>query len=360
MDHLLFHKALHCPAQDSQQLDEYLELATNLETTHHIHTIPDSFTRTVGLLFSLVMEKQIDPWDLDLMRLVQLWEKEMNKREDIDFILAGNLVVWAWSVAKLRVEGALVATEPVEEDYYEEELGEVWEEWAPQADFVDLLTEGLEPPLDEKVRHKGQRKVTLMELLDSLEKARRYIRLRAHRSKARERLRKEQRVLRVAAGRTIAGRVHEDDAQTDTRQAWERLASLTATQNPIPFDQLVAGLDKEGLVRTFLALLFLADEQMVKLWQRKPPQGQIMVKRLVPLAARTEGGAAWLAGAPAAVEVEAPATMAATAPISTEAAPTSLAGAAPPGGPAVPAAVSEAALAPAVPSTASHPGEGRG
>ena len=281
VDHLLFHKALHSTETDSQRLDEYIELATNLDTAHHIHTIPDSFTRTVGLLFSLVMEKEIDPWDLDLMTLMKVWEKEMAQREDIDFILAGNLIVWAWSVIKLRVEQTLLATMPVEEVIWDDEEGEDWGDWGQPQDFVTLVQQGLTPPLDEKVRHKGHRKVTLMELLDSLEQARRYVKLRTQQKKAREQLRKDQAARWVRSARTIAGRLHEDDAENDNQQAWTQLCDLTeGNGKAVPFTDMVAGKDKEGLVRTFLALLFLAGDGKVKLWQRTPPRGQIMVRRL--------------------------------------------------------------------------------
>ena len=281
VDHLLFHKAIHTSEANTQRLDEYIQLATTMDTPYHVHTIPDSFTRTVGLLFSLVMEKEIDPWDLDLMTLMKVWEKEMTKREDIDFILAGNLIVWAWSVIKLRVEQTLEATMPVEDIPWDDEEGEDWGDWGEQQDFVTLVQQGLTPPLDEKVRHKGQRKVTLMELLDSLEQARRYVKLRTQQKKAREQLRKDQAARWVRSAQNIADRLHEDDAENDTHMAWARLCELTEHNGKaIPFASMVSGKDKEGLVRTFLALLYLAGEGKVKLWQRTPPRGKIMVRRV--------------------------------------------------------------------------------
>lgn len=281
VDHLLFHKALHSTEAGSERLDEYIQLATTLDTAHHIHTIPDSFTRTVGLLFSLVMEREIDPWDLDLMTLMKVWEEEMARREDIDFILAGNLIVWAWTVIKLRVEQTLEATIPTVDELWDDEVGEDWGDWGPTEDFVSLVQQGLTPPLDEKVRHKGQRKVTLMELLDSLEQARRYVKLRSQQKKAREQLRKDQAARWVQSAKTIAGRLHEDDAENDTHLAWARLCDLTeGNGKAVPFTAMVSGKDKEGLVRTFLALLFLAGEGKVKLWQRGQPRGQIMIRRV--------------------------------------------------------------------------------
>lgn len=292
VDHLLFHKALHGVSTDNGQLDIYLDLATKLDTPHHVHTIADPFTRTVGVLFSMVMGKQINPWDLDLNNLLIQWEKQMSKvdDEDTDFILAGNLIHWAYSVVKLRSEEVLENTLPMEdpwdEEYVEDWPGE-WSEWTPPESFVELIQDGTPAPLDEKIRHKGERKVTLVELLGALDKARHDINLRVNRALAYKELRAEQEAKRKKAGQTIAGRLHEDDPTYDSVQLWEQLTQLANEQ--VTFNELVSGKDKEGLVRTFLALLFLANEGKVKVFHRGPrARNSILVKRV--LAAGGNGG----------------------------------------------------------------------
>src|SRR5437762_494689 len=130
--------------------------------------------------------------------------------------------------------------------------------------------DGRATPLTEAIRREGRRAVTLMELMDAFDEARREADLQLQRN-----------ALREAAIRKFAPnfhqKVHGEDLTEDIALTWQRLAQFNG--EPIPLRQLTVG-DVWDEVTVFMSLLFLAHLEKVKLWQKDYPYGEIFVKRL--------------------------------------------------------------------------------
>jgi len=137
--------------------------------------------------------------------------------------------------------------------------------------YTQRVTEG-DPILDEKVRHKGDRKVTLMELVGALEEARREADLRRAIQEARE----SEKATRKAAGQRRADNAaHKDDQEGDIAEVWERILGRNGV--PIPITD-IHGRQKEDVVKTLVSVLFLARANRIKLWQENFPYGMIYVQ----------------------------------------------------------------------------------
>src|SRR5438034_1014459 len=137
-------------------------------------------------------------------------------------------------------------------------------------DYNQVVLDGTATPLTEAIRREGRRAVTLMELMDAFDEARREADLQLQRN-----------ALREAAIRKFAPnfhqKVHGEDLTEDIALTWQRLAQFNG--EPIPLRQLTAG-DIWDEVTVFMSLLSLAHLEQRKLGQKDYPYGEILVKRL--------------------------------------------------------------------------------
>ncbi|HIH79293.1 MAG TPA: hypothetical protein HA339_03430, partial [Candidatus Poseidoniia archaeon] len=102
-NHLLFHKAI--VGGDTERVDGYLELAQASEAGAEITAIEDPLARSIAVLFQLVREHELDPWQLDLGLVLQEYQNHALRAGALDLPLAGAILGWAWDVLRLRSAG---------------------------------------------------------------------------------------------------------------------------------------------------------------------------------------------------------------------------------------------------------------
>lgn len=277
VNHLLFHKAIISEDGDAGRINEYIRLVKERGDGTHVG-IEDPFDRSISLAFELVLDQGMDPWAIDLVRFTALYMDRVNKGERIDLITAGKLLHMAWSILRLQSDKLRQSAEPPPAPPEPEPFG--WDDIDmsalsddPDAAF-NTVVEHARPAdlLDEKVRHKGDRKVTLMELVSALEDARREADLRHQVVTARE-MEKSKRA-KARQGRA-EGAAHKEDQEEDIREVWERIASLNGA--PIPITS-IQERTRDDMVKTLVSVLFLAKSQRIKLWQENFPYGMIYIQ----------------------------------------------------------------------------------
>ena len=109
-----------------------------------------------------------------------------------------------------------------------------------------------------------------MELMDAFDEARREAEIQMQLNALRE-----QAVRKFAPN--FHQKVHAEDVAEDVGLTWSRLCQFDG--DPVPLRSLVAG-DVWDEVTVFMSILFLAQLQKVRVWQREFPNGEILVKRL--------------------------------------------------------------------------------
>jgi segregation and condensation protein A len=277
VNHLLFHKAMITDGTENDRLNEYIRLVKERGQGTHV-AIEDPFDRSISLAFELVLDQGMDPWAIDLVKFTGLYMDRVRDGAQIDLITAGKLLHMAWSILRLQSEHLRERAEPPAPPE-PVELG--WDD-LPSLDELPsdvdaaynqrVLGGAPDDLLDEKIRHKGDRKVTLMELVSALEEARREAELRASLVETREALKSQRR----AAGRGRAeGAAHRDDQDADIREVWERITGRNGI--PIPITE-IQEKTREDVVKTLVSVLFLAREQKIRLWQEDFPYGMIFIQ----------------------------------------------------------------------------------
>ncbi len=275
MDHLMFHKALidDGPAEEREaRIESYVKTVEEIRRGTLVPS-EDPFERSVSLVFELVVQQRFDPWDINLIEFSKLYLARIRKVEEVNLLIAGKIVYMAWEILRLQSEQALKRAERPET------VEVMFDGWDPEGfdQFVDpfelgsgealLYTEEL--PIDEKVRRKSDRPVTLIDLLDAFDEA-----------KKESDIRKElARFMQKYKRPDFDDKAHKESLEDDIAAVWERLQRCGS--GPIPIMDLYTS-GKEDRVTVFVAALFLAKMGKISVWQEKVPFGTIFVEAKVP------------------------------------------------------------------------------
>ncbi|HVL87315.1 MAG TPA: hypothetical protein VM681_04800 [Candidatus Thermoplasmatota archaeon] len=280
INHLLFHKALISEESGNQRVNEYIEMVKASNEGEHL-VIPHPFDRAIAIAFQLVIREHLNPWDIDLLAFSKLYLERVREKKDMDLITAGRLIFLAWSVLKLQSDAAVSKAETVKQAQ-EEQAENAWDaipdgDWlTDDADYAYTTTVlgTKHAPIDEKIRHKGDRKVTLIELVEAFEEAKREAETRQVLVAERE---KEKERWKLYSRQDVKEKVHKEDLEKEIALVWERINRQNG--GPIRFDSLHLNT-RDDLVRSFISVLFLAAGKRIRLWQENFPYGPIFLKNL--------------------------------------------------------------------------------
>ncbi len=269
LNHLLFHKSLISEQDGGERFNRYLSMLSEIDQGMHV-AVRDPFEKSIVAAFELVLEKQLDPWEINLVEFTKLFLEKVKKDGVVNFVTAGKLIFLAWSILKLQSDKVLLAAMPPEpeagSDGWDLDLYRDPED----VDYNHLILDNAKMPLSEAIRREGRRAVTLVELMDAFDEARREAEIQLQLNALRE-----QALKRFAPN--FHQKVHGEDLTEDIGLTWGRLTQFNG--DPVPLRSLVAGSVWDE-VTVFMSLLFLAQLQKVKLWQKAFPYGEIFVKRL--------------------------------------------------------------------------------
>lgn len=278
INHLLFHKALIDEKDDAARINQYVEMLQKSNEGEYI-SIADPFDRSIAIAFELVIKNQLNPWDIDLVSFSSMYLKRA-KEEKIDLIIAGRIIYMAWKVLKLQSDNLVVSMEAQEEHYEPFGWGDIpsSEMWLTKDDaysYTSLVMNMPESPLDEPLRRDAKRKVSLMELLNAFDQARK----ESEEHQLLEQQRKEERErLEELARKRMKGTAHEDHLEEDILAVWERIKKFP--NKTISIMDLCEKNGREELIKILVSILFLAYDNKISVHQQKFPYGKIYIKNV--------------------------------------------------------------------------------
>ena len=277
ISHLLFHKSLIDEKDDATRINHYVSMLQKTDEGEHI-SIENLFDRSIAIAFELVLQQHLNPWDIDLVSFSTLYMKRA-KEEKIDLMIAGRIIYMAWKILKLQSNDLVVTMKNQEETYEPFGWGDIpTEMWLTKDDaysYTNLVMNMPEPLLDEPIRRDSKRKVTLMELLDAFDQARKeseeHLLIEQQRREERERL--DQ-----LARKRMKGTAHEDHLEEDVEAVWQKIKSFP--KKTILLTDLCEIKGREELIRILMSVLFLAYDNKLLVYQRRFPYGKIFIKNM--------------------------------------------------------------------------------
>ncbi len=255
LEHLMFHQSLVDDEKDNENIHRYLDIMERDEG----ESLSDPVDEAIRSAFDLVLNHGMDPWSIDLLEFTRLYSARMGEQRP-DLIVAGKLVRMAWRILRLQSE------EVVQEKERQDCLFMGWDMEALSEALFEEAEGLLAAPavLTPALRRRELRPVSLMELLDAFEEARREMEMQRRRE---PRPRKEPT--------RFSGQAHDEDMEKDVEEVWKRVQRLGA--GPISVRDLM-GPDHERNISTFVALLFLVRNGLLAAWQDDLPHGEAFVE----------------------------------------------------------------------------------
>jgi segregation and condensation protein A len=270
LDHLMFQKSL-IDDEDVTRYDRLTNYVKMVDGVQHGTLVPseDPFERSVALVFELVVQQRFDPWDINLIEFSKMYLSRVKKAHEINLIIAGKLVYMAYEILRMQTEQALARADRPEQ------VEMMFDGWDPEGFdlFVDPFELGAgeamlhtdDAPINEKIRRKSDRPVTLIDLLDAFEEAKKESDIRQELSKFLQKYKRPE----------FDDKAHKESLEDDIAQVWERI--LKVGSGPIAMTDLFNGT-KEDRITVFVAALFLAQMGKISLWQKKAPYGEIFLE----------------------------------------------------------------------------------
>ncbi|HDQ16430.1 MAG TPA: hypothetical protein ENN45_05170 [Bacteroidetes bacterium] len=275
ISHLIFHKSLIDEKDDSERINHYVNMLQMTNQGNHI-SINNPFDRSIAIAFELVLQQHLNPWDLDLVNFSTMYIKRA-KEEKIDLITAGRIIYMAWRVLKLQSDDLVLTMESQEEKYEPFDWGDIPQEmWFTKDDaysYTNLVMKAPEPALEPPIRRDAKRKVTLIELLDAFDQARKeseeYQLIEQSRREERERL-------STLARKRMKGTAHEDHLEEDIVNVWNKIKKFP--KKTMTLEDLCGDKGKEEMIKVLMSILFLAYDNKVLVYQKHFPYGNIFIK----------------------------------------------------------------------------------
>ncbi len=273
INHLMYQKAMIDDDEDLQaKIGRYVKIAEEMQSGTLVPS-DDPFERCVAQAFELVVQQQFNPWDINLIEFSKMYLAKVRKATEINLIVAGKIVYMAWEILRMQSDDAVRRAD-------RPETCEIMFDGFDTGSFdlfVDpfelgggealLYTEEL--PIDEKIRRRSERPVTLIDLLDAFEEAKKESDIRKELARFMQKYRRPD----------FDDKTHKECLEDDIASVWERIQKFG--NGPIPMaDLCVAG--REDRITVFVSMLFLAKMGKVHIWQEKPPYGEVFLEVKVP------------------------------------------------------------------------------
>ncbi len=202
----------------------------------------------VDMLVDLVISEEMDPWDIDIAEIAQRFLEKVRRMQRLNLRLSGRAILAAAILLRMKSEALLPKEEPAEEEYFEqEEEGE--------ADLEKRLDDI--PAIPLPARRREERRTTLFELVEALQRALGEEMLRRNFPRTRE---KPKLVIQV----------DEEGIKEKIARVYERVKRLCSLSQVVRFFDIVEDKSNRlAVVETLLCLLYLDSQRKINVWQEE-------------------------------------------------------------------------------------------
>jgi segregation and condensation protein A len=202
------------------------------------------------LIFNIVSYENLDPWDIDIIKLTDSFLNYIEGIRTLDFRIPAKVVLVAAILLKLKSD--ILSPLKVEgTEYYPEDI-----KLLDQFEQTRLELENIElkPPME---RH-AKRKVTIDELIDALRKA--------------MKVKEKKDVIRRKLGKRIKAEIgEEEDIEVRIKNLMSDIDGLIGKLkiDKVMFSKIVDKWERDEIVRWFMPLLYLSSRGKVSAEQRE-------------------------------------------------------------------------------------------
>jgi segregation and condensation protein A len=203
------------------------------------------------MLIDLVISEERDPWDIDIAEIANNFLARVREMAALNLRLSGKTLLAASILLRMKSETLM-----------EEEEDEVWDGFIEDDIFqvADAMDGGETkrelPTLTVPPRRRDERKTTLFELIEALQRA-----------LSEEMIRKN--FPRETRRRKMVIKVEEEGIKERIAKVYERIKELARLNEVVRFSELIQGKSRSGIVEVMLPVLYLASNGRIVIWQKE-------------------------------------------------------------------------------------------
>ena len=232
------------------------------ERISQLITIPEWKT----ILLELVEKNEIDPWNVDIVRLTSLYLEEIKRRRDLDLYLPANAVLASSILLWLKSKILREVKEELEPKEDTEQIPEIIDPLPEVEELPDVvIPEDVSPQTVLPPSRIVRRTVSLDELLEVMER----IMKKGVRRVARPVLPEVEEFFEE---------MEEEDVEDYVEEVLGEIKRLSDSTGMVLLSKL-ASSDPLNFVKTFLAVLYLANQGKTELYQERA-FGDVIIKTL--------------------------------------------------------------------------------
>ncbi len=199
------------------------------------------------LLLETVRENDIDPWDVDIAKLVHSFLEKIKRMRELNLWVPANAVLAASILLRMKSDSWKLRQEEVQG-------------FIPENFFTPLVT--VDKPEDLgllPITRETKRKITLEELMLAVEDVIKREKKRAARKK------KEPEP--IPEYLIELSNPSSEEFKKLVEQVYEKIVSTLDSRRMTMFTNILPEKTREGVIKTLFPLLYLATQQRVVLWQ---------------------------------------------------------------------------------------------
>ncbi len=203
----------------------------------------------IDMLVDLVIQGEMDPWDIDIARLAQRFVEEVRNMIKLNLRLSGKTLLTSAILLRMKSEHVM----PHENGHNgHDEYDEYDYEWGEAYNLnIDV------PPISTPLRRRAERRVTLFELVEALQQA------------LNEEVIRKNFPPRRRVKKKLVIRVDEESIREKIISLYDRLMELSQERQVLRFAELVYEPTPLHVVETLLYLLYLDSQGKLTVWQEE-------------------------------------------------------------------------------------------
>ena len=219
------------------------------------------------LLYNLIKVEGMDPWDIKISQLAKKYLKAVKVLKELDFRISGKVVLASAILLRLkskrligedldRLDSLINSVSFSEDEFHEFDAlaGFFPDDFSSQDFYSTPLSEDIPPEITLKTPQPRTRKLTVLDLVDALERAMNV---------------NERRINRLSMHEKTAPRIPKKsfDIKNMAVSVYTKVISLFKKRKVVYFNDIIKSPNKEDVIYSFIPLLHLDFSKVVNLIQ---------------------------------------------------------------------------------------------
>ncbi|MEM3361987.1 MAG: segregation/condensation protein A [Candidatus Anstonellaceae archaeon] len=191
------------------------------------------------MLYDMIYEEEIDPWDIDLEKITSAYIEKIKKIKYLDLHVPANIILAAAILLRIKTSRILE-----------------YEQQTTLEDFVDTLSYEQIQAIELKGRIPPKGRITIEELMRAIDEVMKKV---AKKQETKKELEKFLPLIEI--------KINEFKVDQEMEKIYEKIKKMADAYGLVMFSALLENKTKKDVIYTLIPLLFLAQKEKITISQ---------------------------------------------------------------------------------------------